>query len=499
MPKLKFPDDATLGKVYPFLFGMEGGGKHLIDHEIRKKIMANGRCKILEVGLFLGSSAFHWLDTHKEVELIGVDLFARNESVFEYYLNENIGWAVSQLARTDAEAFLRSYKEHGQELIFFKNLECFKDRISIYRGNFNKIIDEIKADHPDVDIVFLDADKRREMIDLAHRCYPDALISGDDWSWGESQGFPMQLAVKAFCNDNHMEWESVAATWKIKHKLSVEPGGAKKPLSYVISNNFIGPLELCKTSSFHQEDHKQLSGYSASGLRSSGLRLNLNPSFFEDLTLDTVNDIGVSSSSSDQNVLNKMFLSYGCNKGIAHNYPSFYNSLFEANRGDVSMFVEIGIGSPNHHEGAKSRMTTGYAYGSSLRGWRDYFGKATVVGVDIDPNVLFEEDRILTCYGDQLNPCGMDWLKAILIANGGADVVLDDGLHEHVSNMNTFLQLWTYLRPGGVYLIEDMSRIIFEQNMAFLKSLSLDGSIFGAELQSAIKSDNRIIAVFKNP
>lgn len=498
MAELSFPDESVLSSVYPFLFRMEGGGKHLIDKEIRTIVATNGKCKILEVGLFLGSSAYHWLEEHDKVELVGIDLFARNESVFDYYLKENIAWAVSQFEQTDKEAFIHSYKENGQELTFFKNLAGFKDRIHIYRGNFMKVGEEIKADHPDIDLVFLDADKSRAMINLAYQLFPTALLCGDDWNWGEAQGFPMQSAVKAFCEENNMKWGSVAATWLVKNKPNIEPQKIESVDSFLMINNFVGPTRLEKTCLFHQESHKRINSTSNSSLTQSGLSLNLVSSFFDELALNTITDITGSSSSWDGNLLNQYFLSHGCNKGIAHNYPSLYNSLFLSSRDNVSMFVEIGIGSPNQHAGAKSRMSAGYAYGSSLRGWRDYFPNATVAGVDIDPTVLFKEERIITCYGDQLNPYGLDDLKVLLRDSGGADIVLDDGLHEHVSNMNTFLQLWPSLRPGGVYMIEDMTSSIFEQNMDFLKGLNLEGAIFGVELQSSIKTDNRIIAIFKN-
>ena len=265
------------------------------------------------------------------------------------------------------------------------------------------------------------------------------------------------------------------------------------------SNNFVGPYFCSKTCDFHRREHSDIASLSSSSLSKSAADLLFNDSFFEELVSLTKNDMVGSSSNKEGNLLNKYFLQHGCNKGVAHNYPSFYNSLLFPFRDQVELFVEIGIGSPNKHEGAKSRMGENYPFGSSLRGWKDYFPSSEIIGVDLDPNVMVDEERITSCYGDQLNPFGMLHLKTLISKKSGADVILDDGLHEHVSNMNTFISLWEYLRPGGIYLIEDMSESIFSQNMKFLRSLNIDAVIFGAELQSDIKSDNRIIAILKNP
>ena len=39
--------------------------------------------------------------------------------------------------------------------------------------------------------------------------------------------------------------------------------------------------------------------------------------------------------------------------------------------------------------------------GASLRAWRDFFPNATILGADLDREVLFEEERITTGYMDQ--------------------------------------------------------------------------------------------------
>ena len=45
-----------------------------------------------------------------------------------------------------------------------------------------------------------------------------------------------------------------------------------------------------------------------------------------------------------------------------------------------------------------SNMLFGGAYqpGASLRGWRDFFPNAQILGLDVDASILFEEERIRT-------------------------------------------------------------------------------------------------------
>ena len=64
--------------------------------------------------------------------------------------------------------------------------------------------------------------------------------------------------------------------------------------------------------------------------------------------------------------------------------------------------------------------------------------------------------------------------------------------------MPTILLLWPSLKSGGVYLIEDMSEDNFKRNLDFLCSINLGGTVFGAELESNLKDDNRVIAVIKD-
>jgi hypothetical protein len=65
------------------------------------------------------------------------------------------------------------------------------------------------------DIVYIDAGKLKADLDAAYRLFPNAFLCGDDWAWGEEQGYPMQKAVKEFVAEHGYRVEAERQTWVI--------------------------------------------------------------------------------------------------------------------------------------------------------------------------------------------------------------------------------------------------------------------------------------------
>jgi len=254
-----------------------------------------------------------------------------------------------------------------------------------------------------------------------------------------------------------------------------------------------GPFDIKKLFSWNMEEHNKTI---KTTFAHSKLEKQFNHQTFLDIFDICKKEIKDYSNTSKNNYLNQQFLKYDCNKGTAHNYPAFYSELLYSNRNDVKVFVEIGIGPP--HQDGESRMGVAYKYGSSLRGWRDFFENAIIIGCDIDPRVLICEERIISNYLDQTNPASFIALQEILVGKGGADVILDDGLHQPHSHIVSLLLLWPYIKPGGVYMIEDVGKPSFNYTLEFIKKLNLNATCYGVELASIKKSDNRIIAITKH-
>lgn len=118
-------------------------------------------------------------------------------------------------------------------------------------------------------------------------------------------------------------------------------------------------------------------------------------------------------------------------------YLDIFDKHFKEKRFEIKTFVEIGV-----------------LNGSSLKMWKEYFPNATIYGIDIDPRCkAFEEDRIKIFIGDQNDD---DFLIKIKSEIPEIDILLDDGSHITNHQIKTFNHLYTSIKNGGFYAIEDL-------------------------------------------
>ena len=109
--------------------------------------------------------------------------------------------------------------------------------------------------------------------------------------------------------------------------------------------------------------------------------------------------------------LSEILSKYPTDKNTLHSYGPVYDALLAPIRDKAEFVLEIGI-----------------AGGASIRAWRDYFSKATIVGLDISPHCMIEnEDRIITCCGAQ-----DDFHAATAFSRSRGiqyDLIIDDAEH----------------------------------------------------------------------
>lgn len=135
---------------------------------------------------------------------------------------------------------------------------------------------------------------------------------------------------------------------------------------------------------------------------------------------------------------------YGVN-----NYAPLYELLFAQKREHIRHVLECGIGT------IPSMLNTDYRPGASLRMWREYFPNAQIVGLDIDADILFQEERIATYHCDQTDSQSIRAFLAKL-SDFKFDVIIDDGLHKMHAAITLFENCIDRLADDGVYVIEDV-------------------------------------------
>jgi len=124
-------------------------------------------------------------------------------------------------------------------------------------------------------------------------------------------------------------------------------------------------------------------------------------------------------------------------------------------------------------EGVSSVLEIGTNKGSSLRMWAEFFPNALVHGLDITreyeiPDIL-DHDRIKTAIVDQRDK---EAIKEAMLYDFGFtapwhdiatpredrqfDIIIDDGSHEQADQQISWGYLFFWLKPGGLYVIEDV-------------------------------------------
>ncbi|MBS0335297.1 MAG: class I SAM-dependent methyltransferase [Proteobacteria bacterium] len=119
-------------------------------------------------------------------------------------------------------------------------------------------------------------------------------------------------------------------------------------------------------------------------------------------------------------------------------YPDIYHRHLAKFVGRNPVVAEVGIGS-----------------GGSLQMWREYFGAGCQVhGIDVDPAGISDSGAGITVHiGDQADHAMWERFRA---AVPQLDILVDDGGHTPQQQMITLEEMLPHLRPGGVYICEDV-------------------------------------------
>jgi hypothetical protein len=135
--------------------------------------------------------------------------------------------------------------------------------------------------------------------------------------------------------------------------------------------------------------------------------------------------------------LNEIATELGTDKAsFGHNYVEKYEKFLSEYRDREFKLLEIGVDK-----------------GYSAKMWKEYFPKAEIYAMDIVDSTHLSEDRVSILVGSQ-NDTG--FLESVNSKYGPFDVIIDDGSHMNEDMAISFLALFPLLKPGGLYVVEDL-------------------------------------------
>ncbi len=161
------------------------------------------------------------------------------------------------------------------------------------------------------------------------------------------------------------------------------------------------------------------------------------------------------SKSAEQAQVNfrVLFDEFGSDKGTWHGYSYLYGLILSAMPSREIKILEIGVGS--RRKSIPSNMGKSGHPGASLRAFTHYSNLVTCVGLDVDPDIHIREERISTHFFDQLNPESWTQLPGH-VRESQFDLIIDDGLHSPIANLNSALACLGMLGDEGFLVIEDV-------------------------------------------
>ena len=125
---------------------------------------------------------------------------------------------------------------------------------------------------------------------------------------------------------------------------------------------------------------------------------------------------------------------------FSHKWESYFNvydKIFSPYKNKEITFVEVGVSA-----------------GGSLSIWRKFFGnKARIIGIDLNPDAKKLEDLGFEIYIGNQSDEGF-W-KNFYQEVGKIDILLDDGGHKNIQQINSVHNSIDFIKDGGLIVVED--------------------------------------------
>ena len=196
--------------VEPFLPPEPPNGRDLVEDLIRERAVR----VVLEIGSFLGGSTLRWLGAAPQVVVVCVDPWG--DGWAGNYL-QDIGFATQRERFNAPDALYET---------FLANVLPFRERVIPVREASPMVLDALLELGLRPDLAFIDASKLTGDLATTHELWPNAILTGDDWSYPsddptEADGrrpdrYPMRDAVLRFAARRGSRVVRKSETWWIE-------------------------------------------------------------------------------------------------------------------------------------------------------------------------------------------------------------------------------------------------------------------------------------------
>lgn len=213
--------DFGYGEIEPFSLPLDGGGRggrEIILEVIRER----GIELMVEIGCFLCGSTLQWLKASDKLTVIGCDPWDSNWAAYieNMAIDPMRARTVYHLSDEQIATIVHNIRRHGNFAVAMNNVRLYKDRFIPVRRRSPEVLGYLADRGIEPQLIYIDADKKRDDLDVARKHFPNAVICGDDWLWPDETGkMVMQEHVKDFAKEYGYEVRSARQTW-----LLIAPG-----------------------------------------------------------------------------------------------------------------------------------------------------------------------------------------------------------------------------------------------------------------------------------
>ena len=186
-------------------------------------------------------------------------------------------------------------------------------------------------------------------------------------------------------------------------------------------------------------------------------------------------------TTSALNTLDELAIAYDTDKSSkGHNYIPVYHRYFKRLRNKEVKFLEIGF-----YKGASARM------------WEKYFPNAALYFIDnnnLVPMDQYNKDLSTRSHCYVVDQSSEAELRNFINQVGGDfDIIVDDGSHISSHVILSFQVLFPHLKPGGIYVVEDLHASYWKAN-PFIPTLLYGGE---GNLENPIAGTHSAINFFR--